>query len=189
LLSPLLALIVLAATSLRAEVQVERLYLPLDASPSSFAISLPGGVNFCFDPVRGGLSYAWTGSFLDLTPTRPGPGKFMNPAKLLGPVVYRETGVAPLRRGDPARSPNVEFVGYTLRDDRVEFRYTVDGALVREEIRAAADGKGLVRRLQIEGAADATWWHVVDGKPATELRRDPSGGFIIEVPFGKPLAP
>lgn len=168
--------------SLCAEVQIERGYLP-DAGPSSFAISLPGGINFCFDPVRGGVSYVWTGEFLDLSPMRPGAGKFIKPAKLLGPVVYRESGPAPLRRGDPGRTPTFEFAGYSLRDDAVEFRYTIDGALVREEIRARPGG-GLVRRFNFEGGSDAKWWHVVDGKPATELKRETGGGFVLEIPFG-----
>src|SRR5215211_4092301 len=90
-------------TPLRADVQIERGFLP-DSGPSSFAIGLPGGVNFCFDPVRGGVSYAWTGEFLDLTPMRPGTGKFIKPAKPLGSMVYREAGFAPLRRGDPSRT-------------------------------------------------------------------------------------
>ena len=166
----------------RAEVLVERGFLP-DAGPSSFAIALPGGVNFCFDPVRGGVSYAWTGKFLDLSPMRPGTGKFIKPANLLGPVVYREAGAAPLRRGDPQRVPTFEFAGYTLRDDAVEFRYTIDGALVREEIRARPNGDGLERRFQFEGGADARWWHVVEGKPATELKRVSGGAFVLEIPF------
>ncbi len=178
-------LALLAGTSLRAEVQIERLYLPHAASPSSFAIGLPGGVNFCFDPARGAVSYVWTGGFLDLAPTRPGPGKFIGPAKLLGPVVYQETGVAPLRRGDPARAPAVEFTGYTLRADAIEFRYTVDGVPVREEIRAAAGGAGLTRRFTIDGGSDAQWWHVVDGRPPTELKRESGGTFVLELPFGK----
>lgn len=172
------------AASLRAEVQIERLFLP-DAAPSSFAIGLPGGVNFCFDPVRGAVSYAWTGGFLDLSPARPGPGKFIHAAKLLGPVVYQETGVAPLRRGDPARAPVVEFTGYTLRADAVEFRYTVDGLAVREEIRAAPGGAGLTRRFTIAGGSDAKWWHVVDGRPPAELKREAAGTFVLELPFGK----
>lgn len=167
--------------SSRAEVQVERGFLP-DAGPSSFAIGLPGGVNFCFDPVRGGVTYAWTGGFLDLSPLRPGAGKFIKPAKLLGPVVYREAGAAPLRRGDPARVPAIEFTGYTLRDDAIEFRYTLDGTPVREEIRARSGG-GLVRRFQIEGGGDAKWWHVVEGRPATELKRDATGAFVLESDF------
>ncbi|MGH7947204.1 MAG: DUF6797 domain-containing protein, partial [Opitutaceae bacterium] len=136
----LFAAALFAGPATRAEVLIERIFMPLDASPSSFAIGLPGGVNFCFDPVRGGVSYAWKGGFLDLTPARPGTGKFINPAKILGPVVYQENGLAPLRRGDPGRVPALEFTGYTLRDAAVEFRYTIDGATVREEIRAKADG-------------------------------------------------
>lgn len=173
----------LLAPTLRAEIQIERGFLP-DAGPSSFAIALPGGVNFCFDPVRGGVSYAWTGDFLDLTPMRPpGSGKFIKAAKLLGPIVYREAGNAPLRRGDPGRVPVIEFAGYSVRDDAIEFRYTVDGTLVREEVRARPGGGGLVRRFHFESGSDAKWWHVVDGKPATELKREAGGAFVLEIPF------
>ena len=175
--------LLLSIVASRAEVLIERIFMPLDASPSSFAIGLPGGVNFCFDPVRGGVSYAWKGGFVDPAPARPGPGKFINPVKLLGPVVYQETGVAPLRRGDPARVPAVGFAGYTLRDDAVEFRYTINGTAVREEIRAKRDGSALVRRFQVEGGDDAKWWHVVEGNPATELRRESGGTFVLEVPL------
>lgn len=178
------ALAVTLSPGVRAEVQIERTYMP-DAAPSSFAIGLPSGVNFCFDPVRSGISYAWRGDFLDLAPSRPGTGKFIKPAKPLGPVMYREAGVAPLRRGDPSRPPVVEFSGYTLRNDSIEFRYTIDGVLVREEIRARPGGAGLIRRFQIESGSDSRWWHVVDGGPATELKRDPSGAFILEVAFSK----
>ena len=180
-----LAAVLLLVPAARAEVLVERVFLPLDASPSSFAIGLPGGINFCFDPVRGGVSYAWRGGFLDLSPARPGPGKFINAAKLLGPVMYQETGAAPLRRGDPRRVPVVEFTGYTLSDDAVEFRYTIDGSPVRQEIRASVDGMTLVCRFHVTAAGDAKWWHVTDGKPATELRRESNGTFVLELPLRK----
>lgn len=176
----LLATLALAAPAARAEVQVERMYLP-DASPSSFAIALPGGVNFCFDPVRGAVSYAWTGGFLDSTPTRPAAGKFIAPAKLLGPIAYKESGVSPLRRGDPKREPVVEFTGYSLRADSIEFRYTIDGTPVREEISAKSTGI-LVRRLHISGGTDAKWWHVVDSQPPAELRRD-GAALVLELPL------
>ena len=172
------------ASLARAEVQIERGFLP-DAAPSSFAIGLPGGVNFCFDPVRAGVSYAWSGDFIDLSAMRPGAGKFIKPAKLLGPVHYRESGFAPLRRGDPNRAPVVEFTGYSLRDDSVEFRYTIDGAPVREEIRARPSGDGLIRRFHFDGSGDAKWWHLVDGKPAEELKRERDGSFVLEVIFSK----
>lgn len=179
---PLAILGALAAGALRAEVQIERTLLP-DAAPSSFAIGLPGGIGFCFDPVRGGLSYAWTGGFIDVTSVRPGAGKFIAPAKLAGPVAYRETGAAPLRRGDPQRAPQIVFSGYTLRGEGVEFRYTVDGVPVREEIHARADGRAIVRRVFVAGDTDTKWWHVIDGRVAAELKRGADGAFVIEVPL------
>ncbi len=170
----------------KAEVQIERTFLPFDVAPSSFAIGLPGGINFCYDPVRGGVCYAWTGGFLDIGPVRPGVGgKFLAPAGLLGPVVYRENGPTPLRRGDSAHVPVYEFKGYVLRDDSVEFQYTLDGVLVREDIRAGAKG-GLARRFRIEGATDAKWWYAVDGQPANALSPTPDGQFLLEVKFGAP---
>jgi len=170
-------------TTARAEVQIDRIFMPHHASPSSFAIGLPGGVNFCWDPLRGAVSYVWKGGFIDATPARPGVGKFIEAVKLLGPIVYQEAGAVPLRRDDPAREPTVEFTGYTLKADAIEFRYTVNGLPVREEIRARADGAALVRRLQIEGGSDGRWWHVVTGRPAAELKRDPSGAFVLELPL------
>ncbi len=179
-------LLALFAVAARAEVLIERTVLPFDVSPSSFAIGLPGGVNFCFDPVRGGVCYAWTGGFIDLTTVRPGVGgKHISPVKLLGPVVYREEGNAPLRRGDPTRPPVVEFKGYTLHDDAVEFRYTVDGFLLQEEIRARPGG-GLVRRFRVAGGTDAKWWYVTDGQPARPLAVGADGQLTLEIPFQSP---
>jgi hypothetical protein len=181
----LVLLVASVALPAPAEVLIERIFMPHGASPSSFAIGLPGGVNFCFDPVRGAVSYAWIGGFIDPTPARPGPGKFINAVKLLGPVAYQETGAAPLRRTEPARPPVVEFTGYSLLPDAVEFRYTIDGLPVREEIRARPDGAALIRRLHLAGGADSRWWHVVDGRPAAEVKRDPTGAFVIELPLEK----
>ena len=186
------ALLLLALSPLPAqpalapgEVLVERTFLP-DAHASSLAFGLPGGINFCYDPTRGGVNYAWTGGFLDLTNVRP-VNKLIKAATLLGPVVYRETGPAPLRRGDPSRAPVVEFKGYTLRPASVEIRYTVDGAPVREEISALPGGAGLARRFHFDRAdADATWFYAVAVRPAAPLARNASGAFILDVSFGHP---
>lgn len=153
LLSPTLVPVASAASALK----IERTYLP-DAKPSAFAIGFPNGVNFCYDVVRGGLSYVWTGGFLDLAPVRPGEGKNILPAGLLGPVIYRETGDAPLRRGDAARVPYVEFQGYRLGTDSIEFQYTVDGATVRETIRLRTDGQALIRHFRVDAPPDRFWY-------------------------------
>jgi hypothetical protein len=173
------------ATPAPAEVQIERTMLP-DARASSFAFGLPGGVNFCYDPVRGGLNYAWTGGFLDLANVRP-VNKLIKAAELGGPIVYRESGAAPLRRGDARRVPAIEFKGYTLRAAEVELRYTIDGAPVRETIAALPGGAGLRRTFRFDGAgADAAWFHVTEGRPAAALARDASGVFVIEHLFKSP---
>jgi hypothetical protein len=168
-----------------AEIQLERTFLPHGASPSSFAVGLPGDIHFCFDPVRGGVSYVWQGGFLDLTPVRPGPGKFIGAARLLGPLVYQESGHAPLRPDDPGRAPAVEFTGYTLHDDAIEFRYTVAGHRVREEIRARPAG-GLLRRFTLAAGAPARWWHVVAGQPPRELPRAADGTLQLELELPQP---
>ena len=167
------------------EVLVERTFLP-DAKPSSFAFGLPGGINFCYDPTRGGINYAWTGGFLDLTNVRP-VNKLVKAAVLLGPVVYRETGPSPLRRSDPTRPPVVEFKGYTFHPGSVEIRYTVDGVPVTEAIAALPNRAGLKRTFRFDRAgADAQWWYVTAGRPAAALARDASGAFTLELPFGQP---
>lgn len=185
-LTGLLACLVFLPAAVRAEVLIDRIFMPHGASPSSFAIGLPGGVSFCFDPLRGAVSYVWKGGFIDATPARPGLGKFIDAVKLLGPIVYQETGAAPLRRDPPDRVPVVEFTGYTLHADAVEFRYTVDGQPVREEIRLRADGGALVRTLHVPGGGDARWWHVVNGQPAQALTRVAGGALRLELPLAEP---
>ena len=164
------------------EVQIERTMLP-DAHAGSFAFGLPGGVNVCYDPVRGGVNYVWTGGFIDLTNVRP-INKLIKAAALLGPVVYRESGSLPLRRGDATRAPVVEFKGYTLRDSAVELRYTVDGVPVAEELRAAPDRRALLRTFRFDRtAADAQWWFVVEGRPAQAIVPHADGTFVLTVPL------
>jgi hypothetical protein len=163
---------------------VERTMMP-DAAPSSFAVGFPNGVGFCFDPVRGGVRYAWRGGFVDLAPARPGVGKFIEPARLPGAVAYRETGDTPLRRGDPARVPAVGFKGYRLHAASVEFHYTIDGVRVQEEVSARPQGDGLIRRFRLEPAAgDARWWYVpgpTEGAtPAAPSARFEDGAFRFD---------
>lgn len=177
-----LAVVLILAASARAEVLIERTHLP-DAHASSFAFGLPGGVNFCYDPVRGGVNYAWTGGFLDLENVRP-INKLTKAATPLGPIVYRETGPAPLRRSDARHAPVVEFKGYTLHAAAVELRYTVDGVQVSETISALPNGTGLRRSFRVDRTgADAAWFYAVEGRPATTLTPAASGVFALDVPF------
>lgn len=179
------------------EILIERTLLP-DAAPSSFAIGLPNGVNFCYDVVRGGVSYIWQGGFVDVTSVRPNAGKAISPVKLLGEIMYREDSYFPLRRGDPQRSAAFQYKGYRLKADAIEFLYEIDQCRVSEEVRSAPDGDGLVRRFRIEGAPPhESWWyipgHTHGGKlTAPEAHRESNGfrfnttqGLALEVRFEK----
>lgn len=172
--------------------------LMLDAAPSSFAVGFPNRVNFCYDVVRGGLSYIWQGGFVEVTNVRPNAGKSIMPAKLLGNIVYREAGFFPLRTGDPQQGVEFVFKGYRLDGNAIEFRYEVDHRQVREKITPLPDGSGLVRRFRIEGAtAGEAWWYVPGatsgGKLAAGQAVQDAGGFrfdaaqefLLEVRFGK----
>lgn len=175
----------LAAPAARAEVEIERTFLP-EAHASSFAFGLPGGVNVCYDPVRGGVNYAWTGGFLDIANVRP-VNKLLKAAVPLGPIVYRETGPAPLRRGNALHVPVVVFKGYTLFAAAVELRYTVDGLPVRETLSALPGGSGLRRTFAVgKTESDATWYYTVAGRPATAFTPGASGVFTLDVPFSSP---
>lgn len=125
---------------------VLRTYMP-EAAPSSFAVSFSNGVNVCFDPTRGSISYAWVGPGVDLSTTRPGNGKLIKPAILQGDLAYVESDQNPLRVGKSGGASSVVFKGYQLMSGGVVFHSIVDGVAVSEEIRPREDGKGFSRRF------------------------------------------
>jgi hypothetical protein len=142
-------------------VAVYRTMMP-ECGPSSFAVAFGPDLGCSFDPGRGGVNYIWQGEFVDLGPTWR--AKINQPADLRGTIVYRESGRFPLRLDGTDREPKFEFKGYALLPDAVEFHYLLDGVLVREEIRASAHGRGLVRRFRVSEPAKA-WSYAVDPQP------------------------
>lgn len=148
-----------------SSVAVYRTMLP-DCGPSSFAVTLGPDLGFSFDPGRGGINYIWQGEFVDLGPTWR--AKINKPAELRGTIVYRESVRYPLRLGGSGREPKFEFKGYALLPDAVEFHYLLDGVLVREEIRASANGRGLVRRFQLNEPA-GSWAYAIEPQPGARI--------------------
>jgi type 1 glutamine amidotransferase len=134
-----------------AGTRVHRTWMP-DAHPSSFAVGFSSGLNFCFDPMLGGVAYAWDGDYVDLWPTVA--GKFPRDAGVQGRIFFRTSGESPFRpeRGAPAE---VRFRGYRLAEDLPEFQYEIDELSVRESIRPQEDRSGLVRHFRVETGARA----------------------------------
>ena len=150
-------------------VLVHRTMLP-DCGPSSFAVALGPNLGFSYDPGRGGINYAWQGEFVDLSPTWK--AKINQPAEVKGTIAYRESGRFPLRLTRGGAEPKYVFKGYVLLPDAVEFHYLLDGVPVREEIRASADGRGLVRHFRVDTAVES-WSYALEPQPTAKLS---SGG-------------
>lgn len=149
-----------------ARPSLDRTVLP-DAHPGSFALVFPEGVGVCLDPVRGGLNYLWRGDFVDLRPrwlTKQGA-----PARLSGPVAYRERAWQPLRGGAPGAAADFRFLGHVTAGGLPHFRYTVGGREVRETITARPAGDGIVRRFRVAAGPAPLW-----------LQLEPQAGVTFE---------
>lgn len=129
--------------------QIFRSFLP-ESGPSAFGVILTDDLALCYDPLRGGINQAWRGR-LDLRPTWQ--AKINAPAKLDGPVFYREQLVQPLRVGDPERVPVRRFKGYRYAGDAVVFDFTLDGVAVSETLRPRENGLERVWQLAQPGTA------------------------------------
>ena len=163
-----------------------------EATPGSFAITLPDGPGLCLDPVRGGVNYVWDGDFVDLRPrwiTKEG-----QPARIFGPVFYREKEWHPLRAGAPGSPPDLQFRGYTVRDGVPEFHYVIGGRDVFETFASGRARGDLLRRFRV-GPGSAPLWLTLEPQAEAEvvvtgLERDgqravfaaPAGGeFTLEI--------
>lgn len=146
---------------------LQRTVLP-DAHPGSFALTFPEGVGMCLDPVRGGINYLWAGEFADPRPrwlTKQGA-----PARLDGPVWYREPPEPAWRTTPLGPAAEWRFRGQSTRAGAPEFHYEVAGRSVTECPAATPDGRGLERRFTIGPGTSPLW-----------LRLAPQPRVLIEV--------
>lgn len=129
--------------------------LMAESYPGAFAITLPNGPGVCLDPVRGGINYIWAGDFVDLRPrwiTKQG-----EPARIFGPVFYREKDWQPLRSGAPDAEPDFQFRGYALRDGVPEFHYQIGGRDVYETFSPGSVTHSLIRHFRVGPGATPLW--------------------------------
>ena len=141
-----------------------RIFMP-DAGPAAIAVALEHAQSYCWDAGECRLRYAWRGGFLDPWPVWKGNGNGL--AKIEGEVWWRAGDAHPLRVGDPDVAPTVEFLGYRKIEGRPEFRYRVNGVLIRELIREQHHG-GLTTEFSIE-ATDEPVMYVAEGTEAASF--------------------
>lgn len=149
---------------------VFRTFLP-DASPAAIAVGLPGGVSYCFEGDTCRLRYAWSGDFLDMSPSWTGRGGA--PAVLKGRKFYTAPDPFPLRLGDRPATPR--FRGYAMKEGHPEFLYELDGAEVRQRIAALPEGAGLEASFTVAEPKGPVSFFL--GKPSG-ARLTPSAGEV-----------
>jgi len=160
-----------------------RTFMP-DCGPAAIAVGLPGNQSYCWDAGTCRLRYAWSGGFVDMNDHWTGKGNKLT--HVVGDIYYRDGAGFPLRVGDQmGAAPVVHFQGYRLVERYPEFRYLVDGVEVRELIRPATNGRGLVRRFSVANATkplsfvckagDGVRWQASAGTMKDGMLRLPAG--------------
>ena len=82
------------------------------ASPAAIAVHLPNDLSYCWDAGDCRLRFAWKGGFLDMSDLWK--GHFDASAKVLGDIFFRDNTDYPIRLGENATIPVVEYKGYRL---------------------------------------------------------------------------
>jgi azurin len=126
------------------------------ASPAAIAVHLPKDLSYCWDAGTCRLRFAWKGGFVDMSDLWK--GHFDASAKILGDIFFRDNTDYPIRLGQNASIPSLEYKGYRLIERYPEFHYTLNGIDIYELIREKADGFGLVRVFRIPRADRKVWF-------------------------------
>lgn len=110
-----------------------------DIPRGGFAVGLPGGANFSWDPETRNLSSLWAGDFLDVKAHRVSRGA--GAIKPAGFDVVRVGHRSAFFRAAPSADPTLErFVGYRLTADKYPvFTYNTSGVQVEESFAVAGD--------------------------------------------------
>jgi azurin len=133
-----------------------RLFMP-NSNPASVAIMLPGDINLCWDASACRPRYVWQGAGVDISKYWKGNGS--GRVKLVGDTLWEAGAESPLRfaKTSPATTA---FKGYALHQGFPEFRYLLDGVLVKELIRDHTQGLGIDISFQVD--TDKALYYVVD---------------------------
>ncbi len=154
----------------------QRMFLP-DAGPAAIAVALEGDQNYCWDAGACRLRYLWQGDFIDAKDYYASNGNAL--AEILGDVYWENPEGYPLTFGGMAPE-SVKFLGYDIVAGVPEFRYEIDGVLVREHITAlTGSGKpGIQRRFQIENAPGPVHLPLDMIRPSDEIGVKMPGGAV-----------
>ena len=86
--------------------EVMRTFMPDGAGTKCVAVAFPSGTNVVFDSAQARLSYAWSGSFLEMSPVWNARGG--NPAKTLGTKFWTAPPGTPWAVSDSRATPDFD---------------------------------------------------------------------------------
>ena len=146
-----------------AGTRIHRTWMP-NAYPSSFAVGFSSGLNFCFDPIKGAVAYAWDGDYVDLWPTIA--AKTPRDVIVQGRIFYSASEKKGFQ-SDKGAATSVQFHGYRLEANIPRFRYSINQAVVEETITPKSDRSGLIRRFRMETSGEDLWFEPEDARQVT----------------------
>lgn len=94
-------------------------------SPRSFAVGLPSGYSYMFDPDRCEIKYAWKGGFLNLRGERTDRGTLPNHL-----YKARDIGFSPFL----VPVGKVKYLGYRISSDQVDIDYSINGEKLTQRV-------------------------------------------------------
>ena len=143
------------------------------AGTHALAVGFPQGVHLAFDADQVRLAIAWRGQFLDAHGTWF--DRFAPPAEPLSDDLLSLPSVAPLAILNNKNAPWPETTdgyrwrGYRLDSDGVpEFLYNFADYRISERLVPTDDGKGLRRRLRVDGTGTRLWFLIATKPMAQE---------------------
>jgi hypothetical protein len=149
--------------------------------PGAIAVNHGDTLSYAWDTTECRLLYAWRGGFLDMDPywgPEPGGGRAnIYIPKLLGSLVYRASGTAPV---EAAQGESPRFGGYRMVGNAPEFWYTLGSRTIREQVFPAAEG-GFELRIQVEGGlSDCPWKGGASDKGFVEVHSVTPGKWRVQ---------
>ncbi|HSH95390.1 MAG TPA: c-type cytochrome [Roseimicrobium sp.] len=134
-----------------------RTFMP-DSSPRSIAVGFKERQNICFDAEECRLRYAWVGDFVDMQGAWDARGG--QPAGILGTKYYSTERKQPFQSASSETSGGAVFQGYSFLRGVPEFRYTINGLIVKEQITELPAGAGIKRTFEVVHAAAEAWFDI-----------------------------
>ena len=154
--------------------------------PYTMSVGIPGGLNYAYDLSACTLLSAWRGKYVDVSNMWESRGETQREVPLGGLIEFDgKPAMSELSKPDAdwPDTVNVDNNMYSSRGYRIAdnglpvFQYAYKTASVEDEISAATDKSGLVRKITVRQPGANLYWLLASGKQIEKL---PDGTYAID---------